>query len=232
MADLEDFLSRTVGGKVRDPVLDQDLASLKWIHPRMAVSGDGTIQILLKLPTILHPQLEDLKHDIRQTAMQEIHAWLESSKLISSGVHTSAVKVNVEAIATKPVPMMARLVEDREELVRKLGPGLANVSHFVAVYSCKGGVGKSTVAVNLAYELASMGGRIGLLDLDIYGPSLPVLVHPEDPAVRPSPKGPGMVYPIEHCGVKLLSLAFVSRQVSGMCEYFSIVYCDIELTQY
>jgi Mrp family chromosome partitioning ATPase len=74
-------------------------------------------------------------------------------------------------------------------------------------------VGKSTVAVNLAYELARLGGRVGLLDLDIYGPSLPVLVNPDDPEVRRSPLGTGMVYPIEHKGVKLLSLGFVSSKV-------------------
>ena len=69
------------------------------------------------------------------------------------------------------------------------------------------------MAVNLAYELARLGGRIGLLDLDIYGPSLPILVKPDDPAVRSSPTGKGMVYPIEHKGVKLLSLGYVSPEV-------------------
>lgn len=84
----------------------------------------------------------------------------------------------------------------------------------------QGGVGKSTVAVNLAYELARMGGRIGLLDVDIYGPSLPVLVRPEDPAVRQSPLGKNMVYPIEHKGVKLLSLGFVASKVRGRSCWF------------
>jgi Mrp family chromosome partitioning ATPase len=69
------------------------------------------------------------------------------------------------------------------------------------------------VAVNLAYELARLGGRIGLLDVDVYGPSLPVLIEPKDVAVRGSPLGKGMVYPIEHEGVKVLSLGFVSQQV-------------------
>ena len=67
--------------------------------------------------------------------------------------------------------------------------------------------------MNLAYELAKLGGRVGLLDLDIYGPSLPVLVKPDDPVVRQSPLGKGMVYPIGHKGVKLLSLGFVSSKV-------------------
>lgn len=71
-------------------------------------------------------------------------------------------------------------------------------------------MGKSTIATNLAYEMAQMGGRVGLLDVDVYGPSLPLLIKPKDPAVRKSTLGPGMVKPIEHEGVKMLSLGFVS----------------------
>lgn len=86
-------------------------------------------------------------------------------------------------------------------------------------------MGKSTVAVNLAYELAAQGGRVGLLDLDLYGPSLPVLVqHISDLTIRRVPlslgsssnddkSAAGMVYPLEHCGVKLLSLGFVNTHV-------------------
>jgi hypothetical protein len=211
MASLEDWLSRHVGTKLRDPVLDdQDLAALQWIHPRLAVSADdGTFQVLLKLPTLLHPKLDELKARVRRACEQEIQAW----RMAQQPTTAASVNVRVEAMATKPIPIMARLVENHGELLESLGPGLCNVSHFVAVYSCKGGVGKSTVAVNLAYELAHMGGRIGLLDLDIYGPSLPILVRPENPAILPSPVGPGMVYPIVHGGVKLLSLGFVARQV-------------------
>lgn len=74
-------------------------------------------------------------------------------------------------------------------------------------------MGKSTVAVNLAYELARQGGRIGLLDLDVYGPSLPVLVDPMDRTIRRSPLGKGMVYPLEHERVKMLSMGFVNQHV-------------------
>lgn len=56
-------------------------------------------------------------------------------------------------------------------------PGLESVQDVVCVSSCKGGVGKSTVAVNLAYSLASRGAKVGLLDADVYGPSLPTLVN-------------------------------------------------------
>ena len=78
--------------------------------------------------------------------------------------------------------------------------------------------------MNLAYELARMGGRVGLLDVDVYGPSLPILVKPDDAAVRQSPLGSSMVYPIEHRGVKLLSLGFVSPQVKKVI--FFVLYVE------
>lgn len=75
----------------------------------------------------------------------------------------------------------------------------------------------------MAYQLAHMGGRVGLLDLDLYGPSLPVLVRPEDTTVRRSALGEGMVVPIEHENVKLLSLGYVNVNVREKSSHLPFV---------
>lgn len=86
---------------------------------------------------------------------------------------------------------------------------LPNVKNIIAVSSGKGGVGKSTVSVNLAIALARLGYKVGLLDTDIFGPSLPKMFGVED--ARPygvNKDGRDLIEPIEKYGVKLLSIGF------------------------
>lgn len=91
--------------------------------------------------------------------------------------------------------------------------GLPNVANLIAVASGKGGVGKSTVAVNLAVALAQTGARVGLLDADIYGPSVPIMLGLEDhqpPAEEID--GKPVLHPIERFGIHIMSIGFlVSR---------------------
>jgi ATP-binding protein involved in chromosome partitioning len=83
------------------------------------------------------------------------------------------------------------------------------VKHIVAVASGKGGVGKSTITANLAAGLAQRGLKVGLVDADIYGPSMPMMfdVQKERPRVR-SIEGKNMIVPVESYGVQLLSIGF------------------------
>ena len=84
-----------------------------------------------------------------------------------------------------------------------------NAKYIIAIHSGKGGVGKSTVAANLAIALAKKGLRVGLLDADIHGPSMPKMFHTED--CRPysvEVEGRTLIEPIEQYGVKMLSIGF------------------------
>ena len=91
----------------------------------------------------------------------------------------------------------------------EVGHLLPGVKNIIAVSSGKGGVGKSTVAANLAIALARLGYKVGLLDTDIFGPSMPKMFHAED--ARPyavNIDGRDLIEPIEQYGVKLLSIGF------------------------
>lgn len=90
---------------------------------------------------------------------------------------------------------------------------LPQVKNIIAVSSGKGGVGKSTVAVNLAVALANKGYKVGLLDADIFGPSLPKMFNEEDarPLLQPI-DGKEMIVPVEKYGVKMLSIGFFVKK--------------------
>ncbi len=131
MADLEDRVWSAVGDSVKDPEIGFFLNDLGWMTRRLAVSEDGTIQVLLKLPTMLHPSIDQLKEEVRDAAEMEIRKFLSEKSL-----NEREIKVNVEAVATTPMPFIGSR-EDPKEIESRLGPGLVNVAHYLAVYSCK-----------------------------------------------------------------------------------------------
>ena len=91
----------------------------------------------------------------------------------------------------------------------EVGQLLPGVKNIIAVSSGKGGVGKSTIAANLAVALAKLGYKVGLLDADIFGPSMPKMFHQEDARPYAEPvNGRDLIVPVENYGVKMLSIGF------------------------
>jgi ATP-binding protein involved in chromosome partitioning len=160
---------------VQDPDLHQDIVTLGFIT-RNEVEG-GTVRITINLTTPACP----MKAMLKEQAEQAISA-LE-------GVE----KVEVEMAAKPTAPPDPK---------RKVAPGVRN---FVAVSSGKGGVGKSTVTVNLAVALAQTGAKVGVLDCDIYGPDIPIMMGiTGEPETRDR-----KLMPKERYGIQSMSIGYL-----------------------
>ena len=129
---------------------------------------------------------------------------LEIKKAIHSLVDEKIeVKVNVKSIATPKK-------EENSNLIK--GKKIPNIQNIIAIASGKGGVGKSTITANTAISLAKMGFKVGVLDADIYGPSMHLMfdVEKERP-ISVNINGRSKMKPVENYGVKLLSLGFFTN---------------------
>ena len=132
---------------------------------------------------------------------------LQAKKKVQADI-TSVMREKVYAEAKVKVNIKV----ERPEKPEIKGKQLSNIKNIIAVASGKGGVGKSTVTANLAVTLAGMGFKVGVLDADIYGPSMPIMfdVEGEKPlAVRID--GASKMKPVESYGVKILSIGFFTK---------------------
>lgn len=106
--------------------------------------------------------------------------------------------------------LKVNIPETTPALIR--GKELPDIANIIAIASGKGGVGKSTVASNLAITLSQMGFKVGILDADIYGPSIPTLFDSEnEKPLSVEVKGRNLMQPIESYGIKILSIGFFSN---------------------
>ena len=164
-------------GTVQDPDLKRDLVSLGMIE-ELAVQ-DGSVSFTLVLTTAACPLKGKIEDDCRAA--------------VSALAGVREVQIKTTARMRKAQP---------PDAARQAIPGVAQV---IAIGSGKGGVGKSTVAVNLAVALAAAGARVGLLDGDIYGPNLPRMLGSRQ---QPMQRG-GKIVPVEACGIHFLSMGLL-----------------------
>jgi len=167
--------------QVIDPDLGQDIVTCGFVK-KLSIDEGGGVALLLELTTPACPVKETFKEEAERY-VREL-AWVAS--------------VAVEISSETPPPDF------------EVPDGLSRVANIIAVSSCKGGVGKSTVSVNLAYSLQMMGAKVGLFDADVYGPSLPTMVSPEHRVLQMDPETKGIT-PTEYLGVKLVSFGFTNQ---------------------
>ncbi len=167
---------------VHYPGMSRDVVSFGFVR-RLEVSG-STVTVELEMSTH-NPQAAEQVRSEAEEAIRKV-----------AGVTAAGVQLHVQA---PPNSAAAQKAIARDPAL------LPNVEHVVAVASGKGGVGKSTISANLAIRMAQLGKRVGLLDADIYGPSMPIMFGITE---RPSTDGQ-MLQPFDKYGVKLMSLGFM-----------------------
>ena len=162
---------------VKDPDLHRDVVALNMIRDVKVCGGVASFRFVLTTPAC--PVRDQLKDQAYRAVMA------------IPGMEQVEVKMDAE------VPKARGNVEKA---------AIEGIGHIVAVSSGKGGVGKSTVAVNLAVALARLGARVGILDTDVYGPNVPIMLGGHD---MPEARGEKIVPPVYH-GVKTMSIGLLN----------------------
>ena len=163
---------------VQDPDLHRDIVALGFVKDLKV--DDSRVSFTIELTTPACPVKDQMRDQARAAVMQ------------------------VPGVAAVDVQMSAR-VRDAGGVDGTRSP-IAGVKNVIAIGAGKGGVGKTTVAVNLAIALAKCGGRVGLIDADIYGPNVPIMLGVKTQLTTDGEK----IVPAEKFGLQLISMGFLT----------------------
>jgi len=175
-------------GNVQEPDLKKDLVTLNMV--RDIVIGDNKVGFTIVLTTPACPMKELIRRDCERAIHEHVDEGLEV--VVDFTANTSSIRVDLTSVL----------------------PGVKNI---IAVVSGKGGVGKSTVAANLAIALSQQGAKVGLMDADIYGPSVPIMfgVRGQRPLME-NVEGKDKIVPLEKHGIKLISIGLLVDEKSAV----------------
>ncbi|WP_297623731.1 Mrp/NBP35 family ATP-binding protein [uncultured Rikenella sp.] len=175
---------------VTHPEQDKDIVSLGMVEHLQVDPATGAVRFTLKLTKPRDP----MAASVRRAA---------------EAILTEATGVSPVVVVSEPVPPDSKAA--KQQAMREKS-SMSGVGQVIAVASGKGGVGKSTVTANLAVALAAEGFRVGVLDADIYGPSMPKMFGVEEykPVAEVAEDGSDLEYivPAEAYGVKVMSIGF------------------------
>lgn len=175
-------------GNVQEPDLKKDLVTLNMI--RDIKISENAVEFTVVLTTPACPMKELIRRDCEKAIHEHVDVGLEV--IVNFTANTSSIRVDLTSVL----------------------PGVKNI---IAVVSGKGGVGKSTVAANLALALSQQGAKVGLMDADIYGPSVPIMfgVRGQRPLME-NVDGKDKIVPLEQHGIKLISIGLLVDEKSAV----------------
>jgi ATP-binding protein involved in chromosome partitioning len=188
----EELILKTLG-EVKDPSQSKDIVSLGLVTN--VNIKDSNVSVTLEVP--VH----------RGSAMEPIRKLAQEKIIKINGVTSATVVVTAHENKQKSTISLTDKDDIKEKIIE------SKVKRFVAVGSGKGGVGKSTTSVNLAIALKLEGYSVGLLDADVYGPSLPRMLGVSG---RPASVGGDMVAPLQNFGISLMSMGLLVPDDTAM----------------
>ncbi|MDF2370421.1 MAG: iron-sulfur cluster carrier protein ApbC [Rhizobiaceae bacterium] len=208
--------------RVKGPDLKGDIVSLGLVNGILV--QEGRVIFSVNVPAERAQELEPLRAAAEKAVMMidgvsKVTAVLTAERKAGSpSIQSAPVRPAPSAAqaASIPPPMQAQAARAQAAGAQADRPnqkaGVPGIKSIVAVASGKGGVGKSTTSVNLALALQSLGKKVGILDADIYGPSMPRLLGISD---RPSANG-RVLSPLESYGLKVMSMGFLVDEETPM----------------